>query len=66
MAQKKTPRLAPTGEVSVDAQGPPLVAPQGIAHSGDGAYVVVDPQAGAVFRVSSDGQVEKLAAISPR
>lgn len=58
-------RVDREGNVSTLAQGLPLVSPQGIARDGDG-YVVVDPQAGAVFRVAVDGTVSRLAAVSAR
>lgn len=58
-------RVDRDGNVAVLAQGAPLVSPQGIVRDSDG-YVVVDPQAGAVFRVGFDGTVTRLASVTPR
>jgi glucose/arabinose dehydrogenase len=54
-------KVSRSGQVSVLAQGDPLVSPQGLAIGPDNTLVVVDPQAGAIFRVTEEGEVTTVA-----
>jgi len=57
-------RITPEGDVSIIAQGSPLLGPHGLAIDGGGNYIIGDPQAG-VIRITPAGQMTMVVPSSP-
>ena len=56
-------KVSTSGQVTPFVQGPPLVTPQGLARRPDGTLLVVDPQAGAIFRIHPDGTIDNWVTV---